>query len=149
MPAGRGAVRTLVDGTCLVDDTYNANPDSVRAALASLVEIAAVDGRRTLVVLGEMKELGAASEAEHISLGETIASSGVAVAISCGGRMDLAIDAAAKRGVRGIKGRSTEDAAEIALREVRAGDAVLVKGSRSVGTESIVTALVQARGGAA
>ena len=139
--SGRGAVRVLDDGTCVLDDTYNANPQSMRAALASLREIAAPDRRRMVVVLGEMKELGAIAAEEHATLGDTIAQTGVAIAISCGGLMDRATERAAKGGVTTFTARSVDEAAQIALREVRSGDAVLVKGSRSIGTEAIVSAL--------
>ncbi len=144
--AGRGAVRVLGNGTLVIDDTYNANPASMRAALSSLAEIAIPDRRRTVVVLGEMKELGPLAETEHVALGEQIAETKVRLAISCGGLMDRAIECAAARGISTHKARSVEEAAEIALREVRAGDAVLVKGSRSVGTERVVDALIKACG---
>jgi UDP-N-acetylmuramoyl-tripeptide--D-alanyl-D-alanine ligase len=136
--AGRASVKTLADGTLLLDDSYNANPDSVRAALASLAEIAAPEKRRTIAVLGEMKELGPLAEEEHKKLGHAIAKAGVRLAISCGGLMDLAVNAS---GVPAKVARTTAEAAEICVREVRPGDAVLVKGSRSVGTEDVVRAL--------
>ena len=138
---GRGAVTTLNGGITVIDDTYNANPQSMRAAFASLREVAAPEGRRMVVVLGEMKELGPLASSEHASLGVALAETGVAVAISCGGLMDLTIAGAAASGVATHTARSTEEAAQIALREVRAGDVVLVKGSRSVGTEKVVLAL--------
>jgi UDP-N-acetylmuramoyl-tripeptide--D-alanyl-D-alanine ligase len=138
---GRGAVSTLADGTIVIDDTYNANPQSMRAALASLREVAAPEGRRMVVVLGEMKELGPLAESEHASLGAALAETGVAVAISCGGLMDLTISKAAAAGIATHTARTTDEAAQLALREVRAGDVVLVKGSRSVGTEKVVLAL--------
>jgi UDP-N-acetylmuramoyl-tripeptide--D-alanyl-D-alanine ligase len=139
--AGRATVRTLADGTLVLDDSYNANPDSVRAALASLIEIAAPDKRRAVVVLGEMKELGPLAEEEHVKLGDAIRDARVSVAISCGGLMNLAVNAAAGAGVAAHIAGSVEEAAAIAVREVRARDAVLVKGSRSVGTEKVVQAL--------
>jgi UDP-N-acetylmuramoyl-tripeptide--D-alanyl-D-alanine ligase len=139
--AGRGGVKVLPCGALVIDDTYNANPASMRAALVSLQEVAVPDRRRMIVVLGEMKELGPLADAEHASLGAALAKIGVALAISCGGLMDLAMDAAAAAGVRTIKAASTDEAARIAATEVKPGDAVLVKGSRSVGTEKVVAAL--------
>ncbi len=141
--AGRGTVHVLADGTQVIDDTYNANPSSMRAALTSLQEVAIPDRRRMVAILGEMKELGPLGDAEHASLGDALAKAGVALAISCGGLMDLAMDRAAEAGVRTVKTASAEEAARVAVRDVQPGDVVLVKGSRSIGTERIVTALAE------
>ena len=65
------------------------------------------------------------------------------LAISCVGLMDLAMDRAAEAGVRTVKTASAEEAARVAVRDVQPGDVVLVKGSRSIGTERIVTALAE------
>ncbi|MBS2018934.1 MAG: UDP-N-acetylmuramoyl-tripeptide--D-alanyl-D-alanine ligase [Deltaproteobacteria bacterium] len=141
--AGRAAIVKLGGDVVVLDDTYNANPASVRAALATLGELAGA-GRRRVAVLGEMKELGAHAEAEHAALGEVIASAGVALAIGCGGLVDLALDGAEARGTRVLRARSTEEAAAIARENVRGGDVVLVKGSRSVGAERVTAALSEA-----
>jgi UDP-N-acetylmuramoyl-tripeptide--D-alanyl-D-alanine ligase len=145
---GRATLRTLADGTLLVDDSYNANPASVLAALATLAEVGA--GRRLVVALGEMKELGTLAEAEHRRAGEAIAASGVALAIGCGGLADLALEVAARAGVTVRAERDAEGAARAAVDLVRPGDAVLVKGSRSVATERVAEAVARAcdaRGG--
>ncbi len=141
--AGRGGVRVLPGDVWVIDDTYNANPSSMRAALASLVEIAAAatPRRRVVAVLGEMKELGPLAEAEHAAIGDALVAADVSLAISCGGLMDRAIDRAAAGGTPTLRAATTDAAAALAVREVRAGDVVLVKGSRSVGTEKVVAAL--------
>ena len=144
--AGRNSLTRLADKTWILDDTYNANPASVRNALRSLAEIGRSDARRTVAVLGEMKELGASAAREHESLGAAIAECGVAVAIGCGGLIDLALDRAASLGVEVFKETSTISAAERATTCVLPGDVVLVKGSRSVGAERVVEALVRTRG---
>jgi UDP-N-acetylmuramoyl-tripeptide--D-alanyl-D-alanine ligase len=148
---GRMQARHLADGTLVLDDTYNANPESVRAALRTLREIAA--SRRVLVVLGEMKELGPSGPSEHETLGAAIVEAGARVAVSCGGLADLAIRSAAALGVAGaievVSAADTDDAARQAVARVRPGDVVLVKASRSVGAERVVAALVAARGEAA
>ncbi|HVJ88405.1 MAG TPA: UDP-N-acetylmuramoyl-tripeptide--D-alanyl-D-alanine ligase [Labilithrix sp.] len=136
--AGRGTLRSLGGGVLVLDDTYNANPASMRSALATLVEIAGA--RRRVAVLGEMKELGALAEAEHEALGDVLADS-VALAIGCGGLMGLALDRAAARGIEVVRCDSTTEAAARALERVAANDAVLVKGSRSTGTELVVKQL--------
>lgn len=136
---GRGTVRTLKSGVVLIDDTYNANPSSMRAALATLREIAGE--RRKIAVLGEMKELGLLAEAEHEALGDDIVHAGVALAIGCGGMIDLALQVAGAKGVEILRAASAEEAAKEAAARVQPGDAVLVKASRSVGAERVVTAL--------
>ncbi len=143
LPAGRGSLRALHDGTIVFDDTYNANPESMRASLRSLREIATAEGRRAVAVLGEMKELGTEAEPEHVAIGDALVLSKIDVAIGCGGLIDLALDRAAAGGVAVHKAPSVEAATRLALELVRAGDVVLVKGSRSVGTERVVGALVE------
>jgi UDP-N-acetylmuramoyl-tripeptide--D-alanyl-D-alanine ligase len=141
VPAGRGSLRVLPDGTLLFDDTYNANPASMRSSLESLAELAIAEGRRPVAVLGEMKELGAEAESAHAALGDELARLEVAVAIGCGGLVNLALDRAATAGVVVHRGASVEAAEALALEVIRSGDVVLVKGSRSVGTEKIANAL--------
>ncbi len=141
---GRAEVRTLADGTLVIDDTYNANPQSMHAALDALSELAAA--RRKVAVLGEMKELGALAREEHERLGDELVLAGVSFVIGCGGMVDLALDRAEKAGITVFRARTADEAATVACREVQAGDAILVKGSRSVGTEHVVAALVGARG---
>jgi UDP-N-acetylmuramoyl-tripeptide--D-alanyl-D-alanine ligase len=138
---GRATARRLGGDTLLLDDTYNANPGSVRAALATLRELGA--GRRLVAVLGEMKELGEHARREHEALGDPIADAGVALAIGCGGIVDLTLARAGARGVEVVFAEDTAGAAREAALRVRPGDAVLVKGSRSVGADHVVAALVR------
>jgi len=141
---GRMQVRQLADGTLVLDDTYNANPQSVRAALRTLREVA--EGRRAVVVLGEMRELGPTGPEAHASLGEAIALAGAQFVVSCGGMADLAVDGASRLGVEGAYAADAGEAARLAEARVQPGDAVLVKASRSVGAERVVEALARARG---
>jgi UDP-N-acetylmuramoyl-tripeptide--D-alanyl-D-alanine ligase len=115
----------------------------MRAALLALAEIAAPNHRRMVCILGEMRELGGAAAREHELLGDALAPAGVALVIGCGGLVDLALDHASHAGVTTKRARTTEEAAEIAVREVGAGDAILVKGSRGVATERVVRALME------
>jgi UDP-N-acetylmuramoyl-tripeptide--D-alanyl-D-alanine ligase len=144
-PPGRMQVRRLRSGTAVLDDAYNANPQSVRAALRTLGEVA--QGRRRVVVLGEMRELGDLAAEEHSSLGSAIVASGAKLALSCGGLADLAVQGVEEAGVTVARGRDVSDAARLAAALVAAGDVVLVKASRSVGAESVVEELVRAGGG--
>jgi UDP-N-acetylmuramoyl-tripeptide--D-alanyl-D-alanine ligase len=143
--AGRMQARQLADGTLVLDDTYNANPQSVRAALRTLREVA--QGRRAVVVLGEMRELGPTAPSEHATLGDAIVLAGATLAVSCGGLADLAVQAAEQGGVRVARAVDADDAARVAVERIAPGDVVLVKASRSVGAERIVEALVRSRGG--
>jgi UDP-N-acetylmuramoyl-tripeptide--D-alanyl-D-alanine ligase len=137
---GRAALRTLADGILLLDDTYNANPASMRAALDTLREIGV--GRRLVAVVGEMKELGPLADAEHDALGDALADAGIALAIGCGGLATRALDRARTRGVEVCAAGSTKDAAREATARLRPFDAVLVKGSRGVRAEEVIAAIL-------
>jgi UDP-N-acetylmuramoyl-tripeptide--D-alanyl-D-alanine ligase len=141
--AGRMQVRRLGAGIVVLDDAYNANPASARASLATLREVA---GGRRLAVLGEMRELGDVAAREHAALGDFLAECGVDLLISCGGLADETARAAARRGVDVLLADGAEGAARFAVDSVRPGDCVLVKASRSVGAERVVSALAQAHG---
>jgi UDP-N-acetylmuramoyl-tripeptide--D-alanyl-D-alanine ligase len=139
---GRSTIRELPNDVLLLDDTYNANPQSMRAALATLGEIAGA--RRRVAVLGEMKELGEIALDEHTALGDAIIEAGITLAIGCGGMVDLALSRASARGVEVVRATTTDEAAREAAARVRPGDAVLVKASRSVGAERVVESLQNA-----
>lgn len=144
-PPGRMQPRILRSGTTILDDTYNANPESVRAALRTLGELAR--GRRAIVVLGEMCELGPSGGKEHETLGKAVAEAGARILVTCGGLADRTALEAERAGVRAIRAPDTEAAARAAVAVVAPGDVVLVKASRTVGAERVVDALVEAGGG--
>ena len=137
---GRGETIVLADGTLVIDDSYNANPGSMRAAFRTLAELGA-GARRTVAVLGEMKELGIGSEEEHEALGDELAAQHVSVVIGCGGLIDLALTRAKTLGLEVHHAVSAAEAATVAELIARPGDVILVKGSRSVGAEAVVRAL--------
>jgi UDP-N-acetylmuramoyl-tripeptide--D-alanyl-D-alanine ligase len=144
---GRLALHELADGTVVLDDAYNSNPASALASLKAAAEVATDRHARLVVVLGEMRELGALSEREHRRIGEAIAPSGAAELVAVGGDARLYVDAARNAGVSSIFADDAE-AALAALRvRLRAGDVVLVKASRGVRCERVVAGLV-ARGAA-
>lgn len=125
------------DGTWVINDAYNANPASVRAGLEALVACRC-DGR-TVAVLGEMAELGVASEREHRSIGEFVAALGVDVLIGVGEAGEILVRGARDGGMeqaRAFVARSPDDAVR-ACSDLGPGDVVLVKASRSVGLESV------------
>jgi UDP-N-acetylmuramoyl-tripeptide--D-alanyl-D-alanine ligase len=129
----RGEVVELPGGVVVVNDCYNANPMSMRAALDHL---AASPARRRIAVLGAMAELGAGSPGYHRQIGELTTSLGIDVLVTVG---DGAIGY-----TEGFHGEThsvaTPEQAGALLEELaRPGDRVLVKGSRSVGLERVLT----------
>jgi UDP-N-acetylmuramoyl-tripeptide--D-alanyl-D-alanine ligase len=136
----RGEIVAVLGGVTLINDCYNANPVSLRAALDQL---SGTEGRR-IAVLGGMAELGERSAAYHADLGAHADAAGVATLVTVG---DLA------RGYElGFGGErhhvDTPLAAAALLRELALpGDTVLVKGSRSVGLEAVAERLVEHDGG--
>jgi UDP-N-acetylmuramoyl-tripeptide--D-alanyl-D-alanine ligase len=138
-PAVKGRLdrRPALGGASLLDDTYNANPDSLRAGLEVL---AAAPGERWLV-LGDMAELGAGAEALHAQAGEWALAAGVRRLFAVG----RLAPAAAER--FGCRGECCADKTALIARladALRPGVTVLVKGSRSSGMEQVVEALVAA-----
>jgi len=132
LSAWRSEVRDLPSGGVVVNDAYNANPVSMRAALTDLAERA--DGRRRVAVLGEMAELGAASARYHAEVRELIAGLGIDVVIAVGEPARAYLGAAPVE-------QWLPDAASFgdATPLLEPGDAVLVKASRAVGLEGIAT----------
>jgi UDP-N-acetylmuramoyl-tripeptide--D-alanyl-D-alanine ligase len=131
----RGEELPLPGGGVVVNDAYNANPTSVRAALEHLAERA--NGRRTVAILGGMAELGEHAERYHGELGELARELGV----------ELVAVGELARGYRADAWVADAEAAVAAARDlVRAGDIVLVKASRSVGLEGIAPALAKGGG---
>jgi UDP-N-acetylmuramoyl-tripeptide--D-alanyl-D-alanine ligase len=141
---GRGALLVLANGAFVIDDTYNANPASMAAALRTLQELA--PARRKVAVLGEMKELGPLAETEHDALGDAIVAAKVDVFVSCGGLLSRAAAKTRAAGVPTFEYMSAEEAATFVTSHLDSSDIVLVKGSRSIATEKVVDALVGAIG---
>lgn len=134
----RGEELPLPGGGLLINDSYNANPVSMSAALAHLAAIAA--GRRRVAVLGDMAELGTGAPAFHEEVGREAARQGVEALIAVG---ELA--RGYLRGAVGVPVTRWAPDAAAAAREaaevVQPGDCVLVKASRVVGLEQVADAL--------
>ncbi len=144
LPGARMRVLKPENGITIIDDCYNAGPDSMRAALQTLLDFPG-SGRK-VAVLGAMKELGAASETEHRKIG-ALAGQICEVLIGVGGEtrplLGNAIDSA-KESENEMQVSYCDDASEAASRAgewLQSGDVVLVKGSRSVGLEVFVEAV--------
>jgi UDP-N-acetylmuramoyl-tripeptide--D-alanyl-D-alanine ligase len=138
---GRGERHTIrADGgeAVLIDESYNANPSSMRATLKSLAQ-QKVDGRR-IVVLGSMRELGEGSDDFHAGLAEPIEAACVDYAILVGEEMKALAKALGQK----VNMTHVPDAKAVLqpLRDaIRPGDAILVKGSNSIGLSAVVEAL--------
>ncbi len=132
----REQVLELRDGVTLINDCYNANPVSMRAALEHLATLAG--GRRKVAVLGEMAELGDSEVELHREVGPAIASSGVAVLVAVG---PLAAGYGTSGGPELHLAADADAAAQTLAGLVRPGDVVLVKGSRAVGLEAVAAKL--------
>jgi UDP-N-acetylmuramoyl-tripeptide--D-alanyl-D-alanine ligase len=126
-----------IRGVQFIDDSYNANPESMKAALRTLVELDAT-GKR-IAVLGEMRELGTESERAHRDIGEAAAELRVDQLIAIGEIGAAIADAAHNAGLRDVAAaRSTSEAAEMLAEIAAPGDLVLVKGSRAARTELVI-----------
>ena len=130
-PAGRGARSVLeADGgrILLIDESYNANPASVRAALAAMATVPRADFPRRVAVLGDMLELGAAAPDLHRGLKEAIDAAGVDLVLACGPMMRLLFDHL-KPAQQGAWAADSAQLAPRLLDAVGAGDVVMIKGS--------------------
>ncbi len=126
-----------IRGVQFIDDSYNANPDSTKAALRTLVELD-VDGKR-IAVLGEMRELGAETERGHREVGEKAASLGVDRLIAIGDAGKTIAEGARNAGLKdSLVVASADEAVQVLERIARPGDLVLVKGSRTARMEKVL-----------
>lgn len=146
LASARGAAQRMEltrtpDGVVVVNDAYNSSPTSAVAAVRSLGRLA-VDGRR-FAVLGEMLELGAHADDGYAAVGEAVADGGVDVLVVVGSAMEPLVDAATHPGLTVHRVHDAGEAVILVLRELRSGDAVLVKASRAVGLEQVAEALVE------
>lgn len=126
-----------IRGFVVIDDSYNANPDSMQAALRTL-RSASVNGRR-VAVLGFMGELGEHERSEHRRLGERVAEAGLDLLVTVGERASLINETAGPVENRNFS--SHEEAADFLRPILDSGDLVLVKGSRSAKMERVIEAL--------
>jgi UDP-N-acetylmuramoyl-tripeptide--D-alanyl-D-alanine ligase len=141
--ARRMDVTTRSDGVTVINDSFNANPESMAAALRGLAAMAAT-GRRSWAVLGMMGELGEAHAAAHEDIGR--------LAMRLGVDRLVVVDELASPMLASAKGELVPDvdAAVALLRsELRSGDIVLVKASKVVGIWRVADALLEEAGGVA
>ncbi|MFF4184088.1 UDP-N-acetylmuramoyl-tripeptide--D-alanyl-D-alanine ligase [Streptomyces sp. NPDC001691] len=137
------------DGVTIVNDAYNANPESMRAALRALVamgEASRAEGGRTWAVLGPMAELGDESLAEHDAVGRLAVRLNVSKLVAVGGReaswLQLGAYNEGSWGEESVHVSDAQAAVDLLRSELRPGDVVLVKASRSIGLERVALALL-------
>jgi UDP-N-acetylmuramoyl-tripeptide--D-alanyl-D-alanine ligase len=138
------------DGVTVVNDAYNANPESMRAALRALAAMgrsAQARGGRTWAVLGKMAELGGEALAEHDAVGRLAVRLNVSKLVCVGGQEAAWLQMGAYNegswGEESVHVSDAEAAIGLLRAEVRPGDVVLVKASRSVGLEAVALALTE------
>lgn len=142
--AMRGGIETLPNGITLIDDTYNASPDSMRSGLNVLC---AVKAERRIAVLADILELGEHSEECHRQVGRDVAERPIDILIAVGTEAAAISDEAGKtaRGSAGerqiVHAPTREEAFDILRQVMKSGDAILLKGSRGMGMDVIAGAL--------
>lgn len=125
-------------GITVINDCYNASPDSVRAALAVLE---GAPGRRKVAVLGDILEMGSFAREAHQQLGKSVAEKKVDVLITAGENASHLAKAAEEEGVTVYAFQTTEEACAFVKTQVKRGDAVLIKASRGMKFETIYEAV--------
>lgn len=141
MSSQRLQVLKGVNGSIVIDDSYNANPKSMEGALMMLAEMAR--GRRTIAILGDMFELGPDERDGHCRTGQTAARLGINLLLTVGTRSRYIKEGAKAAGFKGIARQfeNKETLAEFLEQELSYDDIVLVKASRGMKMESLVKAL--------
>jgi UDP-N-acetylmuramoyl-tripeptide--D-alanyl-D-alanine ligase len=131
-----------IRGVRILDDSYNANPDSVNAALRTLAQLP-TEGKR-IAVLGRMGELGKESENGHRAVGKTAAEEKIDCLLTVGSEAHWIAESARSRGAGEVfQISSPEEAAALLRNLARPGDLVLVKGSRSARMETVLEAFAK------
>jgi UDP-N-acetylmuramoyl-tripeptide--D-alanyl-D-alanine ligase len=136
------------DGVTVINDSYNANPDSMRAALTTLAELGR-GGRHTWAVLGDMLELGEAAAEEHAAIGRFAAQSGVEHLVAIGeyaSRITSAAVAAGLPSTRAVSVAAKADAVAAVASDLGPGDVVLVKASRGLALDTVADEILAAVG---
>jgi len=140
-PPQRGEVLRFKAGFTVVNDTYNSNPEALVSMVETLVE-GGVGARRRVVIAGAMRELGPAESDIHFETGRRIAGLGFERLIGVEGLAARLVEGARSEGFADTAFyEDSQEAADAFVKEVRAGDVVLVKGSRGVRTEKVVEKL--------
>lgn len=138
---GRLTPVELSDGSLVLNDTYNSSPASVQSSIGVARELAERRRARLVLVLGEMRELGALSVAAHRGLAGDIASAHPALVVAFGGDAQHFLENARRQGLPTHFAADAPGALEIIRAERRPGDVILVKASRGLRAERVVEGL--------
>lgn len=142
--AGRGQRHriALTDGELtLIDESYNANPASMKAAIETLGTTAPGPSGRRIAILGDMRELGQRSAEFHKAIAEQLLSNNIDLVFACGPNMEALATALPKKSLAAYAADSSGLVSKVAA-TVRAGDVVIVKGSLATGMKIVVEALL-------
>jgi UDP-N-acetylmuramyl pentapeptide synthase len=140
---GRATIKELKGGITLIDDTYNANPESMREAIRLLSELG--ENRRRVAIVGDMRELGTYSVGAHEALGESLVNAGVSLVIGCGTEITRALAVTRAAGIETHHAPTAENAGNLANARLLGTDIVLVKASRGIALEAAVSVIEQSR----
>ncbi|MBC7796346.1 MAG: UDP-N-acetylmuramoyl-tripeptide--D-alanyl-D-alanine ligase, partial [Pyrinomonadaceae bacterium] len=142
-PPMRGEVLRFIEGFEVINDAYNSNPDALLSMVKTLVENGE-HAKRKIVIAGEMLELGANAAQIHRETGAKIAETDVDVIFGVRGLAQNLVEGAKERGIAETRFfADADEAANEIINVVRAGDLLLIKGSRGVRTEKIINKLVE------
>ena len=141
-PPQRGEVLKFAEGFTVINDSYNSNPAALLAVVRTMAEMSQPH-ERLIVVAGEMLELGSEAAAIHRQTGVDLAKTGVHRLIGVRGLAAQLVDGARSAGLSADLADNAEQAGEMLSNEIRAGDVVLIKGSRGVRTENALAALLR------
>ncbi len=141
-PPQRGEVLRFSDGFTVINDSYNSNPDALLSMISTVIDAGA--SKRKIVVAGEMLELGPDAEEIHFNTGQKIAGSGIDILIGVRGNGRELVDGAKDAGLEEVYyAEDSESAGDLICSMVRAGDVILIKGSRGVKTENVLEKLLE------
>lgn len=142
-PPQRGEILHFVEGFTVINDSYNSNPDALLSMVRTLSEGGA-GAKRRIVVAGEMRELGKDSAEIHRETGGKIAEYKVDALYGVEGFATILVAGAKENGLSDVAFyENSEIAGEEFVKEIRAGDLVLIKGSRGVKTEKVIEKLLE------
>lgn len=142
-PPGRGArtrIATAGGDILLIDESYNANPASMRAALATLATVPPQNFPRRIAILGDMLELGPSAAQLHRDLFDAVDDAGIELLFACGPMMKGLYDAAPSA-MKGGYAPTASELAPLVLSQIQAGDVLMVKASNGTRLSSLVDAV--------
>jgi len=144
-PVSRRLALANLKGMLVIDDSYNAQPPSVRAAIATASELADHSKARLIIILGDMLELGTLSASSHDETIRAVLASRSALFVAVGPEMTAALtrvlNGPVGAGVKCLQARDSDEAGRLIAGKLRTGDVVLVKGSLGMAMDRVVASL--------